>query len=64
MSNIQNSSVAVAADVRDPKYIEDPPQRAVTRSARRDIGVVMDIMIHDLDVVLSLASRKSSTFRR
>ncbi|HEX3598562.1 MAG TPA: Gfo/Idh/MocA family oxidoreductase, partial [Lacipirellulaceae bacterium] len=45
---------AVAADVRDPKYIE--AARTSGYSFRStDIGVVMDIMIHDLDVILSLA---------
>jgi predicted dehydrogenase len=45
---------AVAADVRDPKFI------AATRTSgytfrSTDIGVVLDVMIHDLDIVLSLA---------
>jgi predicted dehydrogenase len=45
---------AIAADVRDPKYIE--AHRTSGYSFRStDIGVVMDIMIHDIDVVLSLA---------
>jgi predicted dehydrogenase len=45
---------AVAADVRDPKYIE--AARTSGYSFRStDIGAVMDIMIHDIDVVLSLA---------
>lgn len=45
---------AVAADVRDPKYIE--ATRTSGYSFRStDIGAVMDIMIHDIDVVLSLA---------
>ena len=45
---------AVAPDVRDPKYIE--AHRTSGYSFRStDIGVVMDIMIHDIDVVLSLA---------
>ena len=45
---------AVAADVRDPKYIEAHRTSGYTFRST-DIGVVMDIMIHDLDVVLSLA---------
>jgi predicted dehydrogenase len=45
---------AVAPDVCDPKYIE--AHRTSGYSFRStDIGVVMDIMIHDIDVVLSLA---------
>jgi predicted dehydrogenase len=45
---------AVAADVRDPKYIE--AARTSGYSFRStDIGAVMDIMIHDIDVILSLA---------
>jgi predicted dehydrogenase len=45
---------AVVQDVRDPKYIE--AHRTSGYSFRStDIGVVMDIMIHDIDVVLSLA---------
>jgi predicted dehydrogenase len=45
---------AIAADVRDPKYIE--ATRTSGYSFRStDIGAVMDIMIHDIDVVLSLA---------
>lgn len=44
----------VAAEVRDPKFI------AATRASgytfrSTDIGVVLDMMIHDIDVVLSLA---------
>ncbi len=45
---------AVAADVRDPKYIEATRTSGYTFRST-DIGAVMDIMIHDLDVVLSLA---------
>ena len=45
---------AVAGDVRDPKYIEATRTSGYTFRST-DIGVVMDIMIHDLDVVLSLA---------
>jgi predicted dehydrogenase len=45
---------AVVADVRDPKYIEAHRTSGYTFRST-DIGVVMDVMIHDLDVVLSLA---------
>jgi predicted dehydrogenase len=45
---------AVAADVRDPKFIEATRTSGYTFRST-DIGVVMDIMIHDLDIVLSLA---------
>jgi predicted dehydrogenase len=45
---------AVAPDVRDPKYIEATRTSGYTFRST-DIGVVMDVMIHDLDVVLSLA---------
>jgi predicted dehydrogenase len=45
---------AVAADVRDPKYIEATRTSGYTFRST-DIGVVLDVMIHDLDVVLSLA---------
>jgi predicted dehydrogenase len=45
---------AVAADVRDPKFIE--ATRTSGYSFRStDIGVVLDVMIHDLDIALSLA---------
>jgi predicted dehydrogenase len=44
---------AVAADVRDPKYIEATRTSGYTFRST-DIGVVLDVMIHDLDVVLSL----------
>ncbi len=44
-----------ASEVRDPKYIE--ATRTSGYSFRStDIGVVLDVMIHDLDVVLALAS--------
>jgi predicted dehydrogenase len=44
----------VAADVRDPKFIT--ATRTSGYSFRStDIGVVLDVMIHDLDIVLSLA---------
>jgi predicted dehydrogenase len=45
---------AVEADVRDPKYIEATRTSGYTFRST-DIGVVLDVMIHDLDVVLSLA---------
>ncbi len=45
---------AVAADVRNPKYIEATRTSGYTFRST-DIGVVLDVMIHDLDVVLSLA---------
>ncbi len=45
---------SVAAEVRDPKYIE--ATRTSGYSFRStDIGVVLDVMIHDLDIVLALA---------
>jgi predicted dehydrogenase len=45
---------AVAADVRDPKYIDATRTSGYTFRST-DIGVVLDMMIHDLDIVLSLA---------
>ncbi len=46
--------VWVASEVRDPKYIE--ATRTSGYSFRStDIGVVLDVMIHDLDIVLALA---------
>ncbi len=45
---------AVAEDVCDPKYIEGTRTSGYTFRST-DIGVVMDMMIHDLDIVLSLA---------
>ncbi|HEY4235448.1 MAG TPA: Gfo/Idh/MocA family oxidoreductase [Lacipirellulaceae bacterium] len=45
----------VASEVRDPKYIE--ATRTSSYSFRStDIGVVLDMMIHDLDVVLALSN--------
>jgi predicted dehydrogenase len=45
---------AVANDVRDPKFIE--ATRTSGYSFRStDIGVVLDVMIHDIDIVLALA---------
>ncbi len=44
-----------ASEVRDPKYIE--ATRTSGYSFRStDIGAVLDIMIHDLDIVLALAN--------
>ena len=48
---------AVANDVSDPKYIEATRTSGYTFRST-DIGVVMDMMIHDLDIVLSLAKSK------
>jgi predicted dehydrogenase len=45
---------AAAADIRDPKYIEATRTSGYTFRSM-DIGVVLDVMIHDLDIVLSLA---------
>lgn len=45
--------VAVASDLRDPKYIETKRTSGYTFRST-DIGVVLDVMIHDLDIVLSL----------
>jgi predicted dehydrogenase len=45
---------AISADVRDPKYIEATRTSGYTFRST-DIGVVLDVMIHDLDIVLSLA---------
>jgi len=45
---------AVSADVRDPKYIEATRTSGYTFRST-DIGVVLDVMIHDLDIALSLA---------
>jgi predicted dehydrogenase len=45
----------VASEVRDPKYVE--ATRTSGYSFRStDIGVVLDVMIHDLDIVLALAN--------
>jgi predicted dehydrogenase len=44
----------VAAELRDPKYIEAKRTSGYTFRST-DVGVVLDMMIHDLDVVLSLA---------
>jgi predicted dehydrogenase len=45
---------SVSSDVRDPKYIEATRTSAYTFRST-DIGVVLDMMIHDLDIVLALA---------
>jgi predicted dehydrogenase len=45
--------MAVSADVRDPKFIEATRTSGYTFRST-DIGVVLDVMIHDLDIVLSL----------
>ncbi len=44
----------VATDVRDPKFITATRTSGYTFRST-DIGVVLDVMIHDLDIVLSLA---------
>jgi predicted dehydrogenase len=47
--------LAAAPHVREPKYIE--AARTGAYSCRStDIGVVLDLMIHDIDLVLALAS--------
>ncbi len=49
--------VAAQPHIEDPKYIEVCRTAPYTcRSA--DIGVVLDLMIHDLDLVLALAKRE------
>ena len=45
---------SVANDVRDPKFIEATRTSAYSFRST-DIGVVLDMMIHDLDIVLALA---------
>ncbi len=45
----------VASELRDPKYIEATRTSGYTFRSM-DIGVVLDVMIHDLDIVLSLAN--------
>jgi predicted dehydrogenase len=44
----------VAADVRDPKFIEATRTSGYTFRST-DIGVVLDVMIHDIDIALALA---------
>jgi predicted dehydrogenase len=46
---------AVAADIRDPKYVEATRTSGYTFRST-DIGVVLDMMIHDLDIVLAIAN--------
>jgi predicted dehydrogenase len=46
---------AVTADVRDPKYIEATRSSGYTFRST-DIGVVLDMMIHDLDIVLAMTN--------
>lgn len=51
-----NPALTVAAPyVRDPKFIEATRASGYTFRST-DIGVVLDLMIHDLDVVMSLAA--------
>jgi predicted dehydrogenase len=45
---------AVSSDVRDPKFITATRTSGYTFRST-DIGVVLDVMIHDLDIVLALA---------
>jgi predicted dehydrogenase len=45
---------AVAPHVRNPKYIEAERNSGFTFRST-DVGVVLDLMIHDIDLVLSLA---------
>jgi predicted dehydrogenase len=54
VERFNSALTAVAADVRDPKYIEATRTSGYTFRST-DIGVVLDVMIHDLDIVLSLA---------
>lgn len=50
-----NPALACAADeLRDPKYIQATRTSGYTFRST-DIGVVLDMMIHDIDVALSLA---------
>ncbi len=44
----------VSSEVRDPKYIEATRASGYTFRST-DVGAVLDLMIHDLDIVLSLA---------
>ncbi len=54
VERFNSALTAVAADVRDPKYIEATRTSGYTFRST-DIGVVLDVMIHDLDIVLALA---------
>jgi predicted dehydrogenase len=44
---------AVASNIRDPKYIEAVRASGFTFRST-DVGVVLDLMIHDIDLVLSI----------
>jgi predicted dehydrogenase len=44
---------AAAADIRNPKYIEAVRTSPFTFRST-DVGVVLDVMIHDIDLVLSI----------
>ena len=44
---------AAAAQIRDPKYIEAVRTSGFTFRST-DVGVVLDLMIHDIDLVLSM----------
>ena len=44
---------AIAADIHDPKYIEGTRTSGYTFRST-DVSVVMDMMIHDIDIVLAL----------
>ncbi len=46
--------VAATPDLREPKYIESVRAAGFT-SRSTDIGVVLDLMIHDLDIAMALA---------
>jgi predicted dehydrogenase len=46
---------AAAAHITDPKYIEASRSSAFTCRST-DIGVVLDLMIHDIDIALSLVN--------
>ena len=50
--------IAAAPHLAEPKYIEAVRAGAFTCRST-DIGVVLDLMIHDIDVVLSLVRRRS-----
>jgi predicted dehydrogenase len=54
VERFNSALAAVAAEVRDPKYIDATRTSGYTFRST-DIGVVLDVMIHDLDIVLSLA---------
>lgn len=48
---------AVASDVRDPKFVEATRTSGYTFRST-DIGVVLDMMIHDIDIALALAKSR------